>query len=423
MSREILLRQVRTIDPVENSNRQQDVLLVDGKVAAREEHLATYPPDTEIIDARDLVLGTGLVDLYSHSAEPGNEGRETLQDLAAAAAAGGFTQVAILPDTVPAIDNLEILASLRQRSKDLQHDEITLPQIHFWAAAYLADTEKMSELADLKTDAIGFTDEYSLSNLYLLKQMLEYVKPWQKPVAIALRDEKLIGRGVTREGTASVRQGLPGNPSYSETAAIAAALEIIAVIDIPVHIMRLSTERSVELIAAAKRRGIPVTASTTWMHLLFDSEAIDTYDPNLRLEPPLGNKQDRLALIDGVKQGIIDAIAVDRRAYTYEEKTVAFAESPPGVVGSEFVLPLLWQRFVSGGDWTALELWQALSSRPRSCLQQPIHSLYASDAAELVLFAPQQSWIASVGNLQSLASNTPWLNREIKGRTLRIWKS
>lgn len=281
----------------------------------------------------------------------------------------------------------------------------------------------MNELADLKADAVGFTGEYNLSNLRSLKQLLEYVKPWQKPVAIALRDEGLMNQGVTREGVASVRQGLPGNPSYSETAAIAAALEIIAAIGTPVHIMRVSTQRSVELIAAAKQRGVPVTASTTWMHLLLDSEAIDSYDPNLRLEPPLGNKNDRMTLAEGVREGVIDVIAIDRCAYTYEEKTVAFGESPPGVIGTELALPLLWQRFVNSGEWTALELWQALSSRPRNCLQQPSLSISASDKTELVLFAPQQTWIADRTNLKSPASNTPWWNREIKGKTLQIWTS
>lgn len=158
MSKELkLLRQIRTLDPVTNSDRRQDVLLVDGRIAAIDVCLANYPQDTEIVDARDLVLGTGLVDLYSHSAEPGNEARETLRDLAEASAAGGFTQIAILPDTIPAIDNPEILTSLRQKSKNLRyaeqysgvepldldsHPEITLPQIHFWAASDVANTQK-----------------------------------------------------------------------------------------------------------------------------------------------------------------------------------------------------------------------------------------------------------------------------------------
>ena len=232
----------------------------------------------------------------------------------------------------------------------------------------------MNELGDLRSGVIGFASNYSLSNLDLFKQTLEYVQSWQKPIAIALSQNELVGDGVVREGEISIRYGMSGNPGFSEAAIIAAVLEIVAEIPTAVHIMRVSTKRGVELIADAKSRGIPVTASTTWMHLLWDSSAVASYDPNLRLEPPLGNIKDRSALIAGVKQGIIDAIAIDHRAYTYEEKTVPFAQAPPGVIGLELALPLLWQKFVASGQWSALELWQALSSRPREVSPATTHS-------------------------------------------------
>ncbi|MGB5710033.1 MAG: dihydroorotase, partial [Waterburya sp.] len=221
----------------------------------------------------------------------------------------------------------------------------------------------------------------------------------------------------------SIRYGMSGNPSFSEAAILAAVLEIVAEIPTPVHIMRVSTKRGVELIAEAKARGIPVTASTTWMHLLCNSEAIGSYDTNFRLEPPLGNKPDQLALINGVKQGIIDAIAIDHQAYTYEEKTVAFALAPPGVVGLEIALPLLWQRFVKSGEWSAIELWQALSSRPRQCVQQTSVAISPGQAADLVLFDPQQTWTANQDNLMSPATNTPWYDQEITGKVIKIWNS
>jgi dihydroorotase len=212
---------------------------------------------------------------------------------------------------------------------------------------------------------------------------------------------------------------MSGNPGFSEAAIIAAVLEIAAEIPTPIHIMRVSTQRGVELIADAKTRGVRVSASTTWMHLLWDSNALGSYSPNLRLEPPLGNESDRIALIDGVRQGIIDAIAIDHHAYTYEEKTVAFALAPPGVVGLEFALPLLWQRFVKTGAWSAIELWQALSSRPRQCIQQHPIAIAPEQALDLVLFDPQQKWIANQDNLKSPAANTPWYNQEITGKVIR----
>ena len=418
-----LLQQVRIIDPSELRDYVADLLIIDGKIAAIAPQITDYPSDTEVRDAHNLILGTGLVDLYSHSGEPGYEIRETLADLAHSAAAGGFTQLAILPDTMPTISNPNILAAMVQKSQDLRHSKLKTPQIHFWAAIAGDDTsQQMNELADLKPQAIGFSGRFYFHNLNLLKQVLEYVQPWQIPVAIALGEGEMTGNGAVREGAAAIRYGLPSNPGFSEAAAIAAVLEIVDYIGTPVHIMRVSTERGVELIANAKQRGVPVTASTTWMHLLFNSDDIGSYDPNLHLDPPLGNPHDLAALQGGIKQGIIEAIAIDHHAYTYEEKTVAFAQSPPGVIGLQLALPLLWQRLVTSGEWSAIELWQALSSRPRQLLKQKAVSIEPQQPAELILFDPRSSWLADSNHLQSTATNTPWYEREIIGRVVKTWQ-
>jgi dihydroorotase len=417
----LLLQQIRIIDPSIDRDYLGDVLIIEGKIAAVEPYLVDYPLHTEIIDGKNLVLGTGLVDLYSHSGEPGNEARETLNSLAAAAAAGGFTRIAVLPDTTPALDNAETLAAMNQKSRFLHHNsELTLPEIDFWGGIVQSGTKQMNELAAMQQMAIGFSNEYSLIDLHLFKQALCYLQPWQKPIAIALNCQPLSESGVIRDGGAAIRYGLPGNPSFSEAATIAAMIEIVAEIGTPIHLMRVSTARGVELIARAKQRGVPITASTTWMHLLFDSEALGSYNPNLRLEPPLGNPEDQKTLIDGVKQGIIDAIAIDHQAYTYEEKTVTFAQAPPGVIGLEIALPLLWQKFVAAGDWSAVELWRALSLCPRQCLQLPAMSIAPQQTTEFVLFDPQITWKIDRSTLQSPGQNTPWWGKVITGKAIEL---
>jgi dihydroorotase len=419
-----LLQQVRIIDPVQQVDRLADVLIIDGKIKLIEDQINNYPAETSIIQPSGLVLGTGLVDLYSHSGEPGNESRETLLQLSQAASSGGFTQIGILPDTIPAIDSAEVITAIKQKGDrfNLHSDRSTslfnLPRLNFWGAAYNQTHQKMNALAELQPEIVGFISSHNLSNLHVLKQILEYIQPGQKTLAIALQQNELAGAGVVREGNASIRYGMLGNPGFSEAAIIAAVLEIVAEIPTPIHIMRVSTKRGVELIADAKARGVRVSASTTWMHLLWDSAAISSYSPNLRLEPPLGNELDRLALIDGVRQGIIDAIAIDHQAYTYEEKTVAFALAPPGAIGLELALPLLWQRFVESGEWSAIELWQALSSRPRQCIQQHPIAIVPEQAIALVLFDPEKKWIANQDNLKSPAANTPWYNQEITGKVI-----
>ncbi|MEO1670229.1 MAG: dihydroorotase, partial [Cyanobacteria bacterium J06631_2] len=380
-----LLQQVRIIDPAQKRDQLGDILIEGAKIKSIGDRLTDYPPEATIIPPSGLVLGTGLVDLYSHSGEPGNETRESLAELSLAAARGGFTQVGILPDTLPVLNSAETIAALKQKVNLLLSDRpsaTSLPHLNLWGAAGDVVTQKMNALGELKPVTLGFTSSYDLGSLCVLKQVLEYVQPWQKPVAIAIHHNELTGKGVVREGEASIRYGMAGNPGYSEAAIIAAALEIAAEMPSILHIMRISTRRGVELIADAKARGVNVTASTTWMHLLWNSEAVNSFSSNLRLEPPLGSELDRQALVEGVRQGIIDAIAIDHQAYTYEEKTVAFALAPPGVIGLEFALPLLWQRFVATGEWSALELWQALSSRPRQCLQQKVQQIAPEQPAD-----------------------------------------
>lgn len=413
-----LLQQVRLVDPAQGIERTADMLIADGKVQAIADKINEYPPETKIIRGEGLVAGTGLVDLYSHAQEPGNESRESLLNLSQAARAGGFIQVGVLPDTYPRINNLEIVSAIQRKSNLLD----PLSPLCFWGEASGNNSDKqMNELAQLKSEVIGFSDRYNLGNLNLFKQLLEYVQPWQKTIAIAIDRNELAGDGVVREGEVSLRYGISGNPGYSEAAIIAAVLEIVSDIPNPVHIMRVSTARGVELIANAKARNIPVTASTTWMHLLWDSSAVGNYDPNLRLEPPLGNKNDQAALIAGVKEGIIDAIVIDHQAYTYEEKTVPFALAPPGVIGLEIAFPLLWQKLVETQKLSALELWQALSTNPLICLQQKPLEISLEQDANFILFDPQKTWIANRENLKSPAANSPYYNREIIGKVINSY--
>ncbi|MBW4614138.1 MAG: dihydroorotase [Desmonostoc vinosum HA7617-LM4] len=451
-----LLQQVRVIDPVSETDQIIDVLIADNCIQAVAPSIADITSDTQIRDCRGLVLGTGLVDLYSHSSEPGFEERETLLSLLQAAAAGGFTRISILPDTSPAIDNPAMVAQFLKKmqgrggmmknvsASPLQVSQLPAPgnppysldsprppifasyslsHLHTWGAITVDVAGKqMTELADLAAaGVVGFTDGQPWENLGIVRRVLEYLQPLGKPVAFWPCDRQLKSNGIMREGSDAFRFGLPPVPASAETAAIAALLELVADIATPVHIMRVSTARSVELIASAKAAGLPITASTTWMHLLLDTKAIKSYDTSLHIEPPLGNPSDLAALRAGVRAGIIDAIAIDHAPYTYEEKVQAFAEAPPGAIGLELALPLLWEYLVETGEFTALELWSALSTRPAECLGQKVNNIVPHQPAELTLFDPQQTWKVERKNLYTLSSNTPWLGQQIKGRVVQTW--
>ncbi len=421
-----LLQKVRVIDPVSEIDELFDVLITDGYIKAVASHISDISSDTKIRDCQGLVLGPGLVDLYSHSGEPGFEERETISSFLQAAAAGGFTRVSILPDTSPAIDNPALVAQLQQKrrgSLSPLHPCSPTPLLHIWGAITLDVAGKqMTELADLAAaGVVGFTDGKPLENLALVRGVLEYLQPLGKPVAFWPSDRQLTANGVMREGPDALRFGLPPIPASAETTAIAALLELVAAIGTPVHIMRVSTARSVELIASAKAAGLPITASTTWMHLLLDTKAVKSYHTSLHLDPPLGNPRDVVALRAGVRTGVIDAIAIDHTPYSYEEKVQAFAEAPAGAIGLELALPLLWQYLVETEEFTALELWRALSTSPAECLGQKVSAILPHQPAELTLFNPQQTWKVERKSLYTLSQNTPWLGQQLKGHVVQTW--
>ncbi|MFZ4640023.1 MAG: dihydroorotase [Nodosilinea sp.] len=425
MSTVQLIRQVRLVDGVTHTDQIGDVRVEAGRIAAIGAVLDDYPPHTEIIEGQGKILVPGLVDLYSYSGEPGHESRETLASLLAAAAAGGITRLGILPSTLPAIDHVAMVESLinhRQVLAIARHGA-TIPHIYPWGALTAgAQGEQMAALDDLATAPIvGFADDQPISNLLLVQRLLEYLQPFDKPLALWPCDRRLQAGGVARQGAFALIYGLVGDPPTSETTALAALLECVALTGTPVHLMRITTARGVELVTQAKTQGLPVTASTPWMHLVFSTRDLASYDPTLRLDPPLGNPEDRSALISGLKTGVIDAISIDHRPYTYEEKTVSFATAPPGAIGLELAWPILWQRLVVNGDWSALDLVQALSTRPARCWQQSPPSLQPGQPAEMVLFDPARTWTVGAQSLQSLALNSPYLGQTVRGQVVRSW--
>lgn len=412
------LKQVRVLDPPSQVDRVADVLIDDGKILEISEPGVSAVSGSEERDCSGLVLAPGLVDLYSHSDDPGFETRETLASLTASAIAGGFTRLTLLPDTQPPLDNADGLARLKaQLPPDLPL------QVQAWGAmTQNLEGQQLVEYADLiQAGVVGFSDGGSVQNSILLRRLCEYLETESYPIALWPCDPALAGSGVIREGIDALRLGLSESPTTAETSVLAALLEIVSETQIPVHIMRVSTARSVELIQTAKARGVPITASTTWMHVLGNSQSLYTYNVNWRLDPPVGNSQDQEALIRGLEMGVIDAIAIDHHAYTYEEKTVAFSAAPPGAIGLELALSLLWQAFVTTERWSPLTLWQRLSTSPSHCLGQTPPRVQVDQPAEMVLFDPQQSWSANTQTLKSLSQNTPWYGQSLTGRVIQTW--
>ena len=411
------IRQVRILDPATQRDQVGDVLIRNGIIEAIGDVLnlsdQALGDDIVEVNGQHCVLGPGLVDLYSCAGEPGHESRETLTQLLAAAGQGGFTRVGVLPNTLPAVDNP---AQVAQR---LACQNLNQPKILPWGAITEATKgERLTNLMELSASGVvGFCDGQPLNNGLLLERFLHYTQSLSLPIALW----PCSNGGVCRDGSDAIRLGLSPVAATAETIPLASLLEEVANIQRQVHLMRLSTARSVELIRSAKACGLPVTASVTWLHLLCSTADLEKYAPSLRLAPPLGTPDDKAALIAGIEDGTLDAIAVDHCVYTYEEKAVPFGVAPPGAAGLQLALPVLWQTFVATKKWSPLQLWSALSINPARCLGIEIEALQVGQPANLVLFDPHQSWLVTSESLGCDAINSPYAHQTIQGKVKHVW--
>ncbi len=410
-----VLQRVRILDPTQQWDFCGDVWIEQGQIRAIERDLSAVDSGIPRVAGDGLIIAPGLVDLYSQAGEPGYEARETLESLIAAAQAGGFCRVALLPLTNPVLDHAAVLSQLQ--AKIPANSPV---QLHFWGAiTQEAKGEKLTELYELaQAGVIGFSDSRPLGNLAVLRRSFEYLQAINLPIAVWPQNPELAGNGVVRESEIALALGLVEQPVSAETTALTSLLELSRELSRPIHLMRISTGRSVELLETATHQQVPITASVSWLHLLKNTNDLTSYDPNLRLEPPLGTPEDQTALITGIKSGIITAIAVDHRPRTYEEKMISFAEALPGAIGLELALPLLWQELVVTEKLTALELWQALSQKPAEILQQSPPTL-GPGSREWIVFDPNLAWTINSETLASYSHNTSYFDQSIQGKVIR----
>jgi dihydroorotase len=407
-----LLQQVRILDPGAEIDRPGDVLLApDGSF--------TLDPPPDRLDAsvvrhpaQGQIFAPGLVDLGARSGEPGFEERETWASLEAAALAGGFTQVAVFPTTIPALDRGELVAQRCQRQGKVRW--------HHWGAMTQGcQGSQMTDLAELAAaGVVGFGEGRPLQDWGLIRRILEYGSPLGKPLMFWPWDLALAGSGVVWEGSIALRSGLNTLSYLTQTLPLAGLIECVAQGGSPLHLWGVTTARGVALVRQAQAQHLPITASTPWHGLLHSTLDLHDYNPHLRLCPPVGNPRDRVALLEAVADGTIAAIASDHTPHTYEEKTVAFGEAPPGAIGLPLLLPLLWHHLVCPGHLSALDLWQRLSVAPAQILNLPSPSL-THQRGGWVWFDPQAHWTATPATLGSRSHNTPYLGQDIPGRVIR----
>jgi dihydroorotase len=410
----------RLADPGAGTFAAEDLLVVDGMVAARGAAARTHASAAraETVDAEGAVLAPGLVDVHVHLREPGQEDKETIATGTAAAVAGGFTSVACMPNTSPVLDEPGRLYLVAERAR-----RTGLARVHPVAAiTHGLAGERLADLAALvEAGAVAFSDDgQPVAHAGLMRHALEYARDLGVPVITHAEDRTLRGDGVMNEGPTASRLGLAGIPAATEVVAVARDLELCALTQSRLHVAHVSTAGAVEALRRARARGIAATGETAPHYMALTDEACDGYDTNAKMNPPLRSAADRAAVLEGLFDGTIGVIATDHAPHTLHEKEAEFAAAPFGVVGLETALGVVLTHLVHAGRMTLLAVLAAMTTEPRALLGLP-DPLAMGAEADLVLLDPDRAWTVDRARFRSKGRNTPFHGHALIGLALATW--
>lgn len=413
MTRPILIRGGRVIDPSRNSDGIADVYLQDGKVVSVGRNIVGED-GAQIIDATGRVVAPGLIDLHVHLREPGQEDRETVATGAMAAAAGGFTAVCAMPNTDPVLDNQGAIGFVISQAQKAGKARV----YPIGTVSLGQNGETLSEFGELVgAGAVAVSDDgRPVMTSHMMRTALEYARTFGIPVADHCEDMSLAHGGSMHEGIVSTRLGLKGIPSAAEEIMVARDIILAQLTGGHVHLCHMSTRGSVDLIRRAKEKGIKVTAEATPHHFTLTHEACEGYDTNAKMNPPLREAEDREAIRQGLKDGTIDVIATDHAPHHYDAKEREFDEAPNGIVGLETAFGLTMSELVLSGLLTLPELVYRMSTLPARLFRLPGGSLAVGAPADVVILDPAVQWTVEPGAFFSKSRNTPFAGRTLTGR-------
>jgi dihydroorotase len=408
----LLLRGGRVVDPANGVDAIQDVLIEDAAIKRVGVKLKA-PEGAEIVDANGKIVCPGFIDIHVHLREPGEEYKETVATGTRAAAAGGFTAVCCMANTHPVNDNGAVTDYILAKAKS----EGAVRVYPIGAVSRGLKGEELSEMAELaEAGCVAFSDDGKpVMNAALYRHAMEYVLPFGTPV-ISHAEDAHLSRGTSmNEGVVSTELGVPGAPAAAEDVMVARDILLAELTGAHVHIAHVSTAGAVRLVRDGKARGVRVTAEVTPHHLVLTEEAIRTFDPNMKMAPPLRTKRDLEALVEGLLDGTIDCIATDHAPHALSEKEGEFDLAAFGIVGLETAVAVLLDRLVRAGTVPLATLVARMSSDPARLLNLPGGRLTVGAPADVTILDLEAERVVDPARFRSRSRNTPFGGLTLRG--------
>lgn len=413
----IVLKDVCVFNPHQKLNEKNvDILIVDGVIQKIGKLEKPETADAKEFEFKNKYVVPGLFDMHVHLREPGREDEETVVTGCNSAASGGFTGLACMPNTEPAVDSAEVITLIKEKA--MNH----LVDVYPVAAATMGRKgETLSPMAELyEAGAVGFSDDgIAIKTASILKRALEYSRMYNLPVIEHCEDESLSG-GAMNESINSTLLGLPPIPSIAEDLIVMRDIMMAEYTGGKVHIAHISTKKSVQLVREAKAMGLNVTAEVTPHHFTLNDDAVKSYDTNAKMNPPLRTQADVDAIIEGLKDGTIDCIASDHAPHSPEEKEAEFEYAPNGIVGLETQVGLAFTELYHKKILSLEQLIEKLSINPRKILNIPIPEIKVGTAANLSVLDIDEVWTADIHKFRSLSKNSPFHKRLFTGKSVAV---
>jgi dihydroorotase len=408
----LLIKNGRVVDPSSKIDETLDILIDKGKIVDLKALINAEGAKT--IDASRLVVAPGFIDMHVHLREPGQEVKETIQSGSLAAAKGGFTSICCMPNTNPVHDNRGVTEYILSEAKK----RAVVNVFPIAAITRGLQGEELTDMADLaEAGAVAFSDDgHPVQNSLVMRRALEYSQSLDTLIIDHCEDKNLSEEGVMHEGYYSYLFGLRGIPSSSEEAMVARDLILAEKTSARIHIAHLSVKGAIHFVQEAKKNKIRVTTEATPHHLLLTDSALETYDTNLKVNPPLRSKEDVKALIEAVKAGIVDVIATDHAPHAPEEKDVEFDKAPFGINGLETAVSLILDRLVNKNIITLARFIEMISSTPAQILGlQNKGKICVGADADLTILNLHKEIVVDVHQFLSKSRNNPFHNWKLKG--------